>query len=389
MRTVFTGLIHMSECVYKSVNLSPSNHSNHRRLRVADILLDRADDARSCGCDRTGQTSMDGAGERLQKKHDSAPIHYYSPCRIVDRLLAMLRRGKKPRVSQQRQKMHTERREFKRKSLSESRSMNGLNGNEESGQHRNDTSFKLGVTWGLLYMIAASKHEFSRMVELRKEMEMLLRRTEEELPRRETIFKPFKPTDALSCSITDMRDVSSSNSHIFVPSRSGPEKNTAHNHVQECKLSKQDEYVEGIHGLEAELKVELERLELYLDEETAFEDTQEERVKVEHMDLSTRSNCTSYGEIIEAQEASTDVSFGVHPIELERRLHELLEARLQEQITDLEYALECTRQKVIEKETEVTWWKDTVRLISQHVPEASRFTFRLDPKAALKLKAEF
>lgn len=111
--------------------------------------------------------------------------------------------------------------------------------------------------------------------------------------------------------------------------------------------------------------------------------------QVTHMDSSTRSDSTSYRDMIDAQEASNDISFGVHPIELERRLHELLEARLQEQITDLEYALECARQKVIEKETEVTWWKDTVQLISQHVPETSRFTFRLDPEAAFKLKAEF
>ncbi|XP_028807136.1 protein POLAR LOCALIZATION DURING ASYMMETRIC DIVISION AND REDISTRIBUTION [Neltuma alba] len=332
---------------------------------------------------------MDGAGEKRPKKHGSAASRHYSPCRIVDRLLAILRRAKKQRVSQQRQEMRTEPRDFKGMSLSTSRSMNGSNCNEESGHYRNDTSFKLGVTWGLLYMIAASKNEFSKMVELRKEMETLLRRTEEELPRKETVFKPFKSSDTLSCSITHTQDVSSSNSHIFVPSEPVPEKNMVHNRVQEYNLSKPDECVEGIHELEEELKVELKRLQLCWDEETAFEDAQEKRVKVVRMDSSTRSNSTSYGEIIDTQEASNDVSFGVHPIELERRLHELLEARLQEQITDLEYALECARQKVIEKETEATWWKDTVRLISQHVPETSRFTFRLDPDATFKLKAEF
>ncbi|KAI9106709.1 hypothetical protein K1719_022237 [Acacia pycnantha] len=378
----------MSDCAYKSFNLPPSNHLNHRRLRVADVLLDREDDDHSHGGDRIGQPSMDVAGEKLQKRRGSEAVHHYSPCRIVDRLLAILRRAKTPRVSQQRQKKHTEPREFKGTSSSASCSMNGLNCNEESGEYRNDTSFKLGVTWGLLYMIAASKNEFSKMVELRKEMEVLLRRTEEELPRKETIFKPFKTSDTLSWSVTDMQDVSSSNSHIFVPPQPVPEKNMVHNHVQEYKLSKQDECEEGIHGLEAELQVELERLQLYLDEEAPFEDTQEENVKVAHMDSSTRSDGTCSGEIIDAQEESNDVSFGVHPIELERRLHELLEARLQEQITDLDYALECSRQEVIEKETEVTWWKDTVRLISQNFPETSRFTFRLDPEAAFKLKAD-
>lgn len=106
------------------------------------------------------------------------------------------------------------------------------------------------------------------------------------------------------------------------------------------------------------------------------------------MDSSTKSHSTNFGEIIDDHEPSDDLSFGVHPIELERRLHELLETRLEERVTDLEYALECTKQKVVEKETEITWWKDTARLILQHIPETSRFTFPLDPEAAFKLKGE-
>lgn len=88
---------------------------------------------------------------------------------------------------------------------------------------------------------------------------------------------------------------------------------------------------------------------------------------------------------MEPQGASSVVSFGVPPVELERRLHELLEARLQERITELECALEYTTGKLNEKEIEVTCWEDTARLIPQHVPATSRFTFPLDPEIALKL----
>lgn len=103
-------------------------------------------------------------------------------------------------------------------------------------------------------------------------------------------------------------------------------------------------------------------------------------------DSSSKSHSSSFGEIImEPQGATYDVSFGVPPIELERRLHELLEARLEERISELESALECKTQKLIKKEIEVTWWKDTAQLISQHVPETSRFTFPLDPDISLKL----
>jgi len=101
---------------------------------------------------------------------------------------------------------------------------------------------------------------------------------------------------------------------------------------------------------------------------------------------SKSSHSSSFGEIImEPIGADYDVSFGVSPIELERRLHELLEARLEERITELESALECTTEKLIKKEIEATWWKDTARLVSQHVPETSRFTFPLDPEIAVKL----
>ncbi|KAF7830354.1 protein POLAR LOCALIZATION DURING ASYMMETRIC DIVISION AND REDISTRIBUTION [Senna tora] len=372
----------MKERFYKSFRLPLPDHSTHTPLRVADILLDREDD--SDGDDCIGQSSMDGVREIKQRRH----VHYYSPCQIAARLLTRMRRAKKQRVSQQKHKVQKEPTEFESPSVSASRSVNGLSCNEEpAGQYRNDTSFKLGVSCGLLYMIAASKNEFSKMIELRKEMEMLIQHAKEQLPRKEAPPKPLKKMDTLACSITDIQDVSSSNSHILVQSQPMLERNMVHNHFIEYNLSEQDECVEGIHDLEAELEVELERLQLYLNEDTTFEDRQE-MVKVTVMDSSTQSHSMSFGEIIDPQEARNDMSFGVHPIELERRLHELIEARMQERITDLEYALECARQKVAEKETEVTWWKDTARLISQHVPETSRFTFRLDPEATLRLKGE-
>lgn len=68
----------------------------------------------------------------------------------------------------------------------------------------------------------------------------------------------------------------------------------------------------------------------------------------------------------------TDLQEGVLPTELERKLHELLEARQQEQIKELEGALECAKQEIIEKESEVSWWKETAKVISKHIPAHSR-----------------
>nr|KYP44236.1 hypothetical protein KK1_034301 [Cajanus cajan] len=263
---------------------------------------------------------------------------------------------------------------------------------ESMGQlHENDTSFKLGVGCGLLYLIAASKNELGKMVELREEMETFLQKVKGELQSKDALLKPLKQSDALALSMTDIQEVSSSNSHLSIHSQTQyvqPELecDMIRNHFLEYNLNEQDERAEEINELHAEFEIELQRLQLYLDGEAAFEDAQQKGVKVTGKDSSSKSHSSSIGEIImEPQGASYDVSFGVPPVELERRLHELLEARLKERISELESALECATQKLIKKEIEVTWWKETARLISQHVPETSRFTFPLDPEMALKL----
>ncbi|KAL9313232.1 hypothetical protein ACSQ67_018684 [Phaseolus vulgaris] len=347
------------------------SHSLHRRLRIADILL--ADQ------DHDGVDCMDTIRETPPKK-------CFSPRRLVASLLAPLRPAKGVRLQQRR---------HENGDLDAPPSLtNELKGSDDStGQlHESDTSFKLGVGCGLLYLLAASKNELGKMVELRKEMEVLLQDVKGELQSKDAFLKPLKQNDALALSMTDIQEVSSSDSHISIHSQTQyvqPEskRNMVPNNFLECNISEQGECAEEINDLQAEFENELLRLQLYLDGEAGFEDAKQEGVKVTDKDSSSKSShSSSFGEIImEPLGASYDVSFGVPPIELERRLHELLEARLEERITELESALECTTQKLMKKEIEATWWKDTARLLSQHVPETSRFTFPLDPEIALKL----
>lgn len=86
----------------------------------------------------------------------------------------------------------------------------------------------------------------------------------------------------------------------------------------------------------------------------------------------------SFGEVIDPQPQEANMklegNFGVPPYELERRLHELLEERQQEQIKELESALECAKGKIRKTELEVAWWKNTTHLISQHVQKSSHFS---------------
>lgn len=50
---------------------------------------------------------------------------------------------------------------------------------------------------------------------------------------------------------------------------------------------------------------------------------------------------------------------GVDPYELERRLHELIEARQDERIRELESILEQTKQKLQHHKTDTCWLEDT------------------------------
>lgn len=95
---------------------------------------------------------------------------------------------------------------------------------------------------------------------------------------------------------------------------------------------------------------------------------------------SAISQSLTSGEVIDPQEADTEINSGVSHIEVERKLHELVEARQQERIEELEAALECAINKLHDKELEISWWKDTALLVSQHLPAPSRLISHPDPK---------
>ena len=52
---------------------------------------------------------------------------------------------------------------------------------------------------------------------------------------------------------------------------------------------------------------------------------------------------------------------GVSAVQLERRLHELLHERNRDRIEELDAALRRAEQKLVEKEMEVSLWKDTAK----------------------------
>ncbi|TKY45198.1 hypothetical protein E2542_SST31485 [Spatholobus suberectus] len=115
------------------------------------------------------------------------------------------------------------------------------------------------------------------MVELRKEMEMFLQSVKGELQSKDALLKPLKQSDALALSITDIQEVSSTNSHFSIHSQAQyvqleSKSDIVQNHFLEYNISEQDECAEEINELQTKFEIELQRLQLYLDGEAAFED---------------------------------------------------------------------------------------------------------------------
>lgn len=73
----------------------------------------------------------------------------------------------------------------------------------------------------------------------------------------------------------------------------------------------------------------------------------------------------------DAHEFSGDEFHGVSPIDLERRLHEVLEARQQERIEELEAGLEYAMQQLEERERDLSLWRDTACVVARYLPSIS------------------
>ncbi|KAF8035692.1 hypothetical protein BT93_C1656 [Corymbia citriodora subsp. variegata] len=252
-----------------------------------------------------------------------------------------------------------------------------VNGKGESGQYGKENMFNLGVAGSLLYLIAASKNELNKMKDLRKEMELFLQNAKEKVRRKDSSREPFELTESVASCLTDIKEVLNCGSHLSEQSHKTLSLLLERHRQMQCNQSSgcecRQEPGEGIEELEAELEAELERLQLQLDAEISSKQSYPEMIKVAPKESASASgSSTSFGEVLNPEDEVTEVQGGVPPMELERRLHELLETRLQERIKELEASLGRLEQKLSEKEREISWWKDTARLLSQHVSEPSQ-----------------
>ncbi|XVF48283.1 hypothetical protein PTKIN_Ptkin03bG0177600 [Pterospermum kingtungense] len=224
----------------------------------------------------------------------------------------------------------------------------------------------------LLHLIAESKDELQKMKDLRIQMESVLQNVKAGLPNVNLLdAKKLESNDRVEEGLgfnTNLRP----NKLLFDQSLTCDD------------VPIEEDRLEGRDILEAELEVELERLQLHLDAVELSTNPPQEATEDSPVNssISTRSYSISCAEVVDPtiddgeEEVCMDTYYEVPPYELGRKLHELLETRQEEQIRELEAALEFATQELLEKEREISWWKDTAHLIIRHVKEPSRLDFQ-------------
>ncbi|XP_073129555.1 protein POLARALIZATION DURING ASYMMETRIC DIVISION AND REDISTRIBUTION-like isoform X2 [Henckelia pumila] len=234
---------------------------------------------------------------------------------------------------------------------------------EEIGK---EASFNIGVGFGLMFLIAASRNELNKTVNLHKQMQMLLQSFRTEFENNKVKEHCFGSTMTPSFpNPSDVREIS------YVENTISSHYLTSHNFESpEINFSSGQHRQENSRGMDRigdELEAELDLLQLRIDTELPSKYSKQQHSEMNVEDSAPEMSLTTSFEDIGKQPyqlmmCNQDQSYGIDPLELERRLHQVLEARQQEEINELIHQLEL-------KETELSWWKDTVRLISQHAEE--------------------
>ncbi|XP_073285280.1 protein POLARALIZATION DURING ASYMMETRIC DIVISION AND REDISTRIBUTION-like [Primulina huaijiensis] len=234
---------------------------------------------------------------------------------------------------------------------------------EEIGK---EASFNLGVGFGLMFLIAASRNELNKMVNLHRQMQILFQsfRTEFQNNQEKEHCSDFMMASSFP-NLSDIQEIS------YVEKTVCSQYLSSHNFESpKVNFSSGQHIRENSRGMDQigdELEAELDRMQLQVDTEVPSKYSKLQHSERNVEDSAPEMSLTSSFEDIGKQPyqlmmCNQDQFCGIDPFELERRLHQVLEARQQEEITELSHQLEL-------KEAELSWWKDTVRLISQHAEE--------------------
>ncbi|KAL0728310.1 hypothetical protein Bca4012_024403 [Brassica carinata] len=247
--------------------------------------------------------------------------------------------------------------------------------------------FSIGVSCYLLQLIATGREEIHKIVDLRNDLEKLLECQNDEMRRKHQEFVKIRDniekllefhnddlrrkqeqceTTAYSTTSDVVDGPESSTDHYYSPQfletslikREGSLKHYVYN-------EREEDYGGEMDQLEAELEAEFELLQIGQDHEGNYS---------KHKEVSEKSGDSEEMRFRYMCSGPVEEQQGVCPYELERRLHELMETRQEEEINELQSALEDAKKRLHVKEAEASWWKDTAYIVSERIPKPSRLT---------------
>ncbi|CAL5054023.1 unnamed protein product [Urochloa decumbens] len=234
----------------------------------------------------------------------------------------------------------------------------------------------LSVGLSLVFLLAKTSDEFNKMVKVRTEMEALLKEFKDEVRIKSStkgghvdVPKDLNRESTTSSCVTDGNDQGASARMEYQATSSGVEPESYEKSFQDSDCC------DAIDVFEKEFQAELDQLKVKYGSETPSFLPEEEEEEEEHYsepydEMADYGNGIddNSGEVVEDEEQDDDDDGdsayynGVTAVELERRLHELLHERNRDRIEELEAALRCAEKKLVEKEMEVSLWKDTAKL---------------------------
>lgn len=145
-------------------------------------------------------------------------------------------------------------------------------------------TFNLALGFGLLSLISASKTELDKTMELRKEMEAILRSIKEEHQSNATNPKPSDAGVAYPASTTldGVTNVSPFSVDDPAPSFSQPESGMSFVCDKDGDMHEKEGFLGGVDQLEEQLAAELELLQLHMEAENSSEN--QEVAEVRYLD---------------------------------------------------------------------------------------------------------
>lgn len=233
--------------------------------------------------------------------------------------------------------------------------------------------FNFGLGFGVVFMVTSSKKEIEKLRELQKQTERLVKDLKQEVSRRNFSIDSSQIVqsgeDFLSEDRYAKREIEDTKDKMFFVGQnlsgrlgSGISGNECNSSAQSIITTESTPQHSGMAQLEAELEAELERMELDLTAERSCErgifSGSEMPDNIVYSDLNASGIPEKKSN--QDQEDIDRTNYSVSPIELERRLHELLQKRQEDHIAQLEADLKITEDELLDKEKELLWWKERV-----------------------------